>query len=48
MRRGERDYGENKVQEITEKRPQIPEDAKFHMIGHLQTNKVGQVIDKVV
>ena len=38
---GERDYGENKVQEI-------PEDAKFHMIGHLQTNKVGQVIDKVV
>lgn len=31
-----------------EKRPQIPEDAKFHMIGHLQTNKVGQVIDKVV
>ena len=45
---GERDYGENKVQEITEKRPQIPEDAKFHMIGHLQTNKVGQVIDKVV
>jgi len=45
---GERDFGENKVQEITEKRPQIPENAKFHMIGHLQTNKVGQVIDKVV
>ena len=45
---GERDFGENKVQEITEKRPQIPESAKFHMIGHLQTNKVGQVIDKVV
>ena len=33
---GERDFGENKVQEITEKRPQIPEDARFHMIGHLQ------------
>ena len=45
---GERDFGENKVQEITEKRPQIPENAKFHMIGHIQTNKVGQVIDKVV
>ena len=45
---GERDFGENKVQEITEKRPQIPEDARFHMIGHLQTNKVGQVIDKAV
>ena len=29
---GERDYGENKVQEITEKRPQIPEDAKFPAI----------------
>ena len=41
---GERDYGENKVQEITEKRPQIPEDAKFHMIGHLQTNKVEIII----
>ena len=44
---GERDYGENKVQEITEKRPQIPEDAKFHMIGHLQRNKVKQVVGKV-
>lgn len=45
---GARDFGENKVQEITDKRPQIPEDAVFHMIGHLQTNKVGQVIDKAV
>ena len=40
--------GENKVQEITEKFPQMPQDAKFHMIGHLQTNKVGQVIEKAV
>lgn len=45
---GERDFGENHVQEILEKRPQIPQDANFHMIGHLQTNKVAQVIDKVV
>lgn len=45
---GSRDFGENKVQEITEKFPQMPEDAKFHMIGHLQTNKVGQVIEKAV
>ena len=45
---GARTFGENKVQEITEKFPQMPEDAKFHMIGHLQTNKVGQVIDKAV
>lgn len=45
---GSRDFGENKVQEITEKYPQMPEDARFHMIGHLQTNKVGQVIEKTV
>ena len=45
---GARAFGENKVQEITEKFPQMPEDAKFHMIGHLQTNKVGQVIEKAV
>lgn len=43
-----REFGENKVQEILEKRPQMPEDARFHMIGHLQTNKVAQVIDKAV
>jgi len=44
---GARTFGENKVQEIVEKFPQMPKDAKFHMIGHLQTNKVGQVIEKV-
>lgn len=45
---GARDFGENKVQEICEKYPSMPEDAKFHMIGHLQTNKVSQVIEKAV
>ena len=45
---GARDFGENKVQEIQEKYSQIPTDARFHMIGHLQTNKVVQVIDKAV
>ena len=44
---GARDFGENKVQEILEKRPKIPADARFHMIGHLQRNKVRQVIDQV-
>lgn len=44
---GARDFGENKVQEILEKRPEIPADARFHMIGHLQRNKVRQVIDQV-
>lgn len=44
---GARNFGENKVQEILEKYPEMPEDARFHMIGHLQRNKVRQVIDKV-
>lgn len=47
-RAGARDFGENKVQEILEKCPEMPEDARFHMIGHLQTNKVKQVVGKAV
>ena len=44
---GVRDFGENKVQEITEKYPQLPKDIRWHMIGHLQTNKVKYIVDKV-
>lgn len=44
---GARDFGENKVQEIIEKYPLMPADTKWHMIGHLQTNKVKYIIDKV-
>ena len=44
---GIRDFGENKVQEITDKFPQLPDDIKWHLIGHLQTNKVKYIIDKV-
>ena len=44
---GARDFGENKVQEICEKYDKLPSDIKWHMIGHLQRNKVKQVIDKV-
>lgn len=44
---GARCFGENKVQEITEKYPQMPEDVKWHMIGHLQRNKVKYIVDKV-
>ena len=44
---GARDFGENKVQEILEKEPQLPSDIRWHMIGHLQTNKVKYIIDKV-
>ena len=45
---GQRNFGENKVQEICAKAPQLPEDIRWHMIGHLQRNKVKQVIDKAV
>ncbi len=37
---GERVFGENKVQELIAKQPQFPSDIQWHMIGHLQTNKV--------
>lgn len=44
---GCREFGENYVQEILEKEGQLPSDAHIHMIGHLQTNKVGKIVDKV-
>ena len=37
---GQRVFGENKVQELQEKHPILPKDIQWHMIGHLQTNKV--------
>ena len=37
---GQRDFGENKIQELREKPGQLPEDIRWHMIGHVQTNKV--------
>ncbi|WP_174842726.1 YggS family pyridoxal phosphate-dependent enzyme [Spirosoma rhododendri] len=37
---GARLFGENKVQEMAEKQPQLPADVEWHQIGHLQTNKV--------
>lgn len=45
---GQQDLGENKVQEILEKEKVLPKDIRWHMIGHLQRNKVRQVIDKTV
>ena len=44
---GCRDFGENKVQEIMDKYDKLPGDIRWHMIGHLQTNKVKYIIDKV-
>lgn len=43
-----RDFGENKVQELTSKYEVLPKDLRWHMIGHLQRNKVKYIVDKVV
>jgi pyridoxal phosphate enzyme (YggS family) len=40
---GHRDFGENYVQELTEKAEQLPKDIHWHFIGHLQSNKVKQI-----
>lgn len=40
-------FGENKVQEIMDKYDQLPDDIQWHMIGHLQRNKVKYIVDKV-
>lgn len=44
---GIRDFGENKPQEIRDKYPALPEDIRWHMIGHLQRNKIKYIIDRV-
>lgn len=44
---GCRDFGENKVQELVDKFELMPKDIRWHMIGHLQRNKVKYIIDKV-
>lgn len=44
---GQRIFGENKVQELLTKRPLLPEDIEWHLIGTLQTNKVKQIISHV-
>ena len=44
---GVRVFGENKVQELVDKYDTLPKDIEWHMIGHLQRNKVKYIIDKV-
>ncbi len=44
---GCRDFGENKVQELTEKYEVLPKDIRWHMIGHLQRNKVKYIVGRV-
>ena len=47
METGIKDYGENKVQELCDKIETISEPLNWHMIGHLQRNKVKYIVDKV-
>ena len=44
---GVRDFGENKVQELMDKIDQLPSDIRWHLIGHLQRNKVKYVVGSV-
>lgn len=48
LKTGQMEYGENYVQELCEKYEQISMPVHWHMIGHLQTNKVKYIIDKTV
>ena len=41
---GHKDFGENKAQELIGKHQKLPKDIRWHMIGHLQTNKVKKVV----
>ena len=43
---GQRIFGESRVQEMLQKIPMLPDDIRWHFIGHLQTNKVRQIIGK--
>ena len=43
-RAGERDFGESRVQELAKKVPLLPQDIRWHFIGHLQTNKVRELL----
>ncbi len=45
---GIRDFGENKVQDLVKKSEELPKDIRWHMIGHLQTNKVRQLLGNAV
>lgn len=44
---GHRDFGENYVQELLDKAPKLPEDIRWHFIGHLQSNKAKMLVEGV-
>jgi PLP dependent protein len=43
--KGQRDFGENRVQELRDKQAALPKDIRWHLIGHLQTNKVKYIAE---
>ena len=45
--KGQRDFGENRVQELVSKKDELPADIRWHLIGHLQKNKVKYIADFV-
>lgn len=45
---GQRLFGENKVQEMMSKQPELPSDIKWHLIGHLQSNKAKYIVGNTV
>lgn len=44
---GYKEFGENKVQELLDKKEKMPKDINWHLIGHLQTNKVNKIVGEV-
>lgn len=46
-RAGQRHFGENRVQELLEKRERLPQDVHWHFVGRLQTNKVKVLLEKI-
>ena len=44
---GQKVFGENRVQELLQKKARLPDDIEWHLIGHLQSNKVRQVVPNV-
>ena len=47
MEAGQTIFGENKVQELCTKYEELPKNLEWHLIGHLQTNKIKYIVDKV-
>ena len=42
---GHRDFGENFLQELSEKKAQLPDDIKWHFLGNIQSNKLSKIVE---